>query len=205
MRLARRTTLALVALLALGVGFAAPAMAASPQAATGFIKTLGAEAISVLADKSKTQADREAAFRTLFTQSFDIDAISQFVLGRYWRTATEAQRAEYQKLFQQFIVSSYAAKLGQYSGEKFTVRDGRNDPDGTSVVPSQVERTDGGPPVRIEWRLTGTDNAPKIIDVVVEGVSMAVTHRSDFGSIIQNNGGNVEALLTSLKKRAGKG
>ncbi|MGL1446739.1 ABC transporter substrate-binding protein, partial [Vibrio parahaemolyticus] len=50
-----------------------------------------------------------------FTQSFDIDAISQFVLGRYWRTATEAQRAEYQKLFQQFIVSSYAAKLGQYS------------------------------------------------------------------------------------------
>ncbi|MFY0022468.1 ABC transporter substrate-binding protein, partial [Acinetobacter baumannii] len=83
---------ALVALLALGVGFAAPAMAASPQAATGFIKTLGAEAISVLADKSKTQADREAAFRTLFTQSFDIDAISQFVLGRYWRTATEAQR-----------------------------------------------------------------------------------------------------------------
>lgn len=205
MRLARRTTFALVAMLALGFGLAAPALAASPQAATSFIKTLGAEAISVLADKSKTPADREAAFRTLFTQSFDIDAISQFVLGRYWRTATDAQRAEYQKLFQEFIVSSYAAKLGQYSGEKFTVRDGRNDPDGTSVVPSQVERTDGGPPVRIEWRLTGPDNAPKIIDVVVEGVSMAVTHRSDFGSIIQNNGGKVEALLTSLKKRSGQG
>lgn len=205
MRLARRTTLAFAAVLALGVGIAGSALAASPQAATSFIKTLGSEAISVLADKSKTQADREAAFRKLFVQSFDIDAISQFVLGRYWRTATETQRAEYQKLFQSFIVSSYAAKLGQYSGEKFIVRDARNEPDGDSVVPSQVERTDGGPPVKVEWRLKGPDDAPKIIDVVVEGVSMAVTHRSEFASVIQNNGGNVDALLTALKKRAGQG
>lgn len=205
MRLARRTTLTLAAVLALGLGFARPAAAASPQAAASFIKTLGSEAISVLADKSKTQADREAAFRKLFVQSFDIDAISQFVLGRYWRTATEAQRGEYQKLFQSFIVSSYAAKLGQYSGEKFTVKDARNESDGDSVVPSQVERTDGGPPVRVEWRLKGPDNAPKIIDVVVEGVSMAVTHRSEFASVIQNNGGNVDALLNALKKRSGQG
>lgn len=205
MRLARVTLLALAAVLALGLNLARPAAAASPEAANGFIKTLGSEAISVLADKSKTQADREAAFRKLFVQSFDIDAISQFVLGRYWRTATEAQRVEYQKLFQSFIVSSYAAKLGQYSGERFIVRDARTEPDGDSVVPSQVERTDGGPPVRVEWRLKGPDNAPKIIDVIVEGVSMAVTHRSEFASVIQNNGGNVDALLNALKKRAGQG
>lgn len=204
MRLARRTILASAAVLALGLSLGHQVRAASPQAATDFIRKLGTEAISVLADKSKSQADREAAFRKLFVQSFDIDAISQFVLGRYWRSATEAQRVEYQKLFQSFIVASYAAKLGQYSGERFSVRDARTESDGDSVVPSQVERTDGGPPVRVDWRLKGPDNAPKIIDVVVEGVSMAVTHRSEFASVIQNNGGNVDALLTALKKRAGQ-
>jgi len=204
MRLARRSILATAAVLALGLAFAQPAAAVSPDVAAQFIRKLGAEAISVLADKSKTQADREATFQKLFVQSFDIDEISQFVLGRYWRTASEAQRAEYQKLFQTFIVSSYAAKLGQYSGEKFTVREGRVD-DGDVVVSSQVERTDGGPPVRVDWRLKGPDNAPKIIDVVVEGVSMRLTHRSEFATVIQNNGGNVDALLNALRKRSGQG
>ncbi len=204
MRLARRSILATAAVLALGLTFAQPAAAVSPDVASQYIRKLGAEAISVLADKSKTQADREAIFQKLFVQSFDIDEISQFVLGRYWRTASEAQRAEYQKLFQTFIVSSYAAKLGQYSGEKFTVREGRVD-DGDVVVSSQVERTDGGPPVRVDWRLKGPDNAPKIIDVVVEGVSMRLTHRSEFATVIQNNGGNVDALLTALRKRSGQG
>lgn len=177
--------------------------AATPEAASAFISKLGGEAISVLSDKGMTTTQREDTFRRLFISSFDIDAISQFVLGRYWRTATEAQRAEYQKLFTDFIVASYANKLGQYSGEKFVVKEARNDTDGDSIVQSVIERPDpNAPPVKVEWRMRGSDADPKITDVVVEGVSMALTHRSEFASVIQNGGGNVEALLNALRKKA---
>lgn len=184
--------------------FAPAAVTAAPtdSGPGAFVNELSNDVIQMLGNSALPAAEREVQFRRLFTKGFDVDRISQFVLGRHWRTATEAQRAEYQRLFSDYIVGAYMLRLNQYSGEAFIIKDARTDANGESVVHSMVER-DNRPPVRVDWRVRAADSDFKIIDVVVEGVSMAITHRSEFAAVIQSGGGNITALLDALRRRPG--
>jgi phospholipid transport system substrate-binding protein len=191
--------------LALASGLAALPMLAAAQAATEngadvFVRGLGSDAIRLLSNKSLDEAQRESEFRRILLKGFDVDNISRFVLGRFWRQATEGQRIEYRRLFEDYIVKAYAVRLGEYSGETFVVKDARPAEDGDIVVYSEIDRANG-PPVRVEWRCRKTSEGYKITDVVVEGVSMALTQRQEFASVIQNGGGNISALLDQLRKK----
>jgi phospholipid transport system substrate-binding protein len=174
-----------------------PAVAAAEPAA--MISNLGSRALEVLG-KEATQSQRVARFRELLKEDFDVPGIARFVLGRYWNTATEEQRAEFTKLFEEYIAMAYAARLSQYSGETFKVTGSRPDADGT-VVSSQIIRPSGAPPVKVDWRLAVRGGVYKISDVSVDGISMAVTQRSEFASVIQHNGGQVQGLLTMLREK----
>ena len=175
-------------------------LATTGDGADAFVKLLGNDAIQMLKNKDLTQPQREAEFRRLFVKGFDVNVISRFALGRFWREATEAQRSEYQKLFEDFIVKSYAARLGQYSGETFSVKDAKAVDANDNLVESVIERPNG-PPVRVDWRVRRSDGDFKIVDVIVEGVSMVVTQRQEFGSVIQNNGGKIDSLLDRLRQK----
>jgi phospholipid transport system substrate-binding protein len=176
---------------------APPAAALTDPAAV--ITNLGNEALEVLG-KNVDPNQRVARFRQLFSKDFDVPGISRFVLGRYWHIATEPQRQEFVKLFTDYIVLAYSNRLAEYSGETLTVTGSRPGPDG-SIVSSEIVRPNGAPPARVDWLLTQHDGAYKISDVVVEGVSMAVTQRSEFASVIQRNGGQVQGLLTALRQK----
>lgn len=180
---------------------AAPAVAAADPAA--MISNLGSRALEVLG-KDATQSQRVARFRDLLRDDFDVPGIARFVLGRYWNSATDAQRAEFTKLFEEYIAVAYATRLAQYMGETFKVTGSRPDADG-AVVSSQIIRTGGAPPVKVDWRLTGRGGRYKISDVSVDGISMAVTERSEFASVIQHNGGQMQGLLTMLREKTGGG
>jgi phospholipid transport system substrate-binding protein len=141
----------------------------------------------------------------LLREDFDVPGIARFVLGRYWNIATEQQRAEFVKLFEDYIALAYSTRLAEYTGETFKVVGSRPDADG-AIVTSQILRPAGAAPVKLDWRVTGRDGAYKISDVAVDGISMAVTQRSEFASVIQHNGGQVQGLLTMLRdKTAGAG
>src|SRR5262249_26824215 len=95
-------------------------LAAAPRAQVGadpraFISSLGARAIEVWGP-SVPPAQRQARFRELFRNDFDVPGIGQFVLGRYWRTATPQQQEEFLRLFQEYVVQAYSARLGEYGG-----------------------------------------------------------------------------------------
>jgi phospholipid transport system substrate-binding protein len=180
---------------------AIPAAAAADPAA--MISTLGSRALQVLG-KGATPAQRTERFRELLREDFDVPGIARFVLGRYWNTATEEQRAEYVKLFEDYIAMAYATRLAEYTGETFKVTGSRPDADG-AIVSSQIVRP-GGAPVKVDWRLTARNGVYKISDVSVDGISMTVTQRSEFASVIQHNGGQVQGLITMLReKTAGSG
>jgi phospholipid transport system substrate-binding protein len=174
-----------------------PAAAAADPAA--MISNLGGRALEVLG-KDATPSQRVTRFRELLREDFDVPGIARFVLGRYWNTATEAQRTEFTKLFGEYVAVAYATRLGQYSGETFKVTGSRPDGDG-AIVSSQIIRTGGAPPVKVDWRLTGRSGVYKISDVSVDGISMAVTERSEFASVIQHHGGQVQGLLTMLREK----
>jgi phospholipid transport system substrate-binding protein len=185
-------------LFALVIATPMPAAAADP--ATDFISDLGARAITDLGAMELSQADREANFRKLLEEHFDVPAIARFTLGRHWKIATEAERAEFLTLFEDFVVRSYATRFAGYSGETFAVKGSTPGPKSATLVHSKVLRG-SAEPVRVDWRVEPRGDKLMITDVIVEGVSMSVTQRSEFASVIQSSGGKVEGLLEALRNK----
>jgi phospholipid transport system substrate-binding protein len=175
---------------------ARPAAAADPAAV---ITNLGNKALRVLG-KDVDPNLRVARFRDLFRQDFDAPDIARFVLGHYWRVATPAQQQEFIRLLTDYIALVYANRLAEYSGETLRVIGTRPAPDG-QLVSSEIIRTNGQPPAHVDWLLTPQDGTYKINDVRVEGVSMAATQRSEFASVIQRNGGQVQGLISALRQK----
>jgi phospholipid transport system substrate-binding protein len=165
-----------------------------------FIASLGDRALQVLVVDSQDAAARDTAFRGILDEGFDLPLIGRYALGRYWRRATPEQRSEYVKLFEDFIVVTYVARLGEYSGETLRVVSSRSD-DQDTIVTSEIV-LEGRQSIRVDWRVRNGDSEPKIIDVIVEGISMLLTQRDEFASVIQRSGGNVEGLLTRLREKS---
>jgi phospholipid transport system substrate-binding protein len=193
----RRSSVIIALILLAELVTAAPRQA-NAQDARAFVANLGNQAIQVLGP-SVSPVQRVARFRQLFQDDFDVPGIGQFVLGRYWRTASPEEQQEFLRLFQEYIVQAYAGRLGEYGGEPFRVLGSRPAGDET-VVSSQIDRPNGGR-VLVDWYLINRGGAPKITDVYVGGVSMKVTQRDEFASVIQRNGGRVDALLAQLRQR----
>ena len=194
----RRSLLpAAIALSIGGAGSVPLAVAAADPAA--FINDLGNRALEVLG-KNSTGRQREARFRELFHRDFDVPTIARFVLGRYWRIATPEQQQEFVKLFAEYITFSYSNRLAQYSGETLKVTGSRPEP-GDWIVNSLILRTNGAPASKVDWRLAWSGGSYKITDVIFEGISMAVTQRSEFASVIRRHGGQVQGLLTLLRQK----
>ena len=143
-----------------------------------------------------------ARFHELFREDFDVPGIARFVLGRYWKTTTAEQQEEFVKLFEDYIAIVYSSQLAAYSGETLKVTGSRADPEG-AIVASEIIRPTGAPPVKVEWHLADQNGTYKISDVSVDGISMAVTQRSEFASVIQRNGGQVQGLIAMLREKTG--
>lgn len=169
------------------------------SAAQTMVERLGEEAINTIADKDMSASAKKQTFSRLLTRNFDMATIGRFAMGRYWRVATPQQQAEYLRLFEKMVVDVYTARFDKYSGQSFDVTGNRVDDSGDIVVSSKVVAK-GSPAVAVDWRVRPKAGGYRIIDVMVEGVSMAVTQRSDFASIIQKGGGTVDALLEYLRK-----
>jgi phospholipid transport system substrate-binding protein len=190
----------LTAAFVLIVGALAPAILAAADPAA-VIANLGNRALEVLG-KNATPAQRAARFHELFGEDFDVPGIARFVLGRYWKTATPEQQEEFVRLFQDYIALVYSSQLAAYSGETLKVTGSRPEPEG-AVVASEIMRPTGAPPVKVEWHLTDRNGTYKINDVAVDGISMAVTQRSEFAAVIQRNGGQVQGLIMQLREKTG--
>lgn len=205
----RRPLTLLVAVFLLG--FSTVGLRAAPAGeAVHFIDDLVKQALTMLNDKQMTDHQRAERFRTLLEANFDIPRISRFVLGRYWKKANDQEKRGFQQLFEEYVVRSYAARFRTYGGDKVSddvvkITGARPESDISTVVTSQIRRTDGAPPVRVDWRVRKGENGLRIVDVDVEGVSMALTQREEFSSVIQRNGGTVAGLNRELEQKLASG
>jgi phospholipid transport system substrate-binding protein len=191
-----------IGLLLLSVLWVATPRQAAAQDARTFVATLGQQAIQVLGP-GVPESQRLAQFRILFQNNFDLAGISQFVLGRYWRVATPQEQQEFLALFHEYLVRAYSARLGQYSGEQFHVLSAR--PHGAeTIVTSQILRPSAAP-VQVDWHLVDGGGRFLITDVYVGGISMKVTQRDEFGSVIQRSGGRVAGLIAELRQKLAAG
>jgi len=204
----RRRSL-LATLLAVGTGLAIPALGirssrsapdGSADAARAFVTVLARNAIAIMADSSLADSERIAKFRDLFVTSFDLLAIGQFVLGRHWRTASTEQQARFLKLFERQQVLTWANRFKYFNGQKIAIESADADTGNGWVVASHVDGLNGGP-VPVSWRVAQSGDGWRVMDLSIEGVSLALTLRQDFAAVLSSNGGQFDALLAAMQSK----
>lgn len=173
------------------------ALAAGEDAAL-FVHHLGNQTIATLAAPDLTLGQRKDQFRGLLRQGFDIPFIGRFVVGRAWRSATVDQQRDYLALYSEFFLQTYASRIGDYSGQTFVVIGARQANAKDFVVRAQIMRP-GGQPFNTDWRVRKTNAGYRVIDIMVEGISLAVTQRSEFASVTRRIG--LDGLITTLRSR----
>lgn len=176
--------------------------AKNEQGALNFVKATAEKGLTFLSRPNSTEAEKTAEFKKLLNNSFDMDSIARFSLGRYWNTANVAQKKEYTALFKKMVINVYTQRFGDYKGQKFEVKSARPVGNGDVLVMSQIIPTDGSDSIQVDWRVRNKAGTYKIVDVLVAGVSMSVTQRSDFSSVIQRGGGTIDVLINHLKQKS---
>ncbi len=171
--------------------------------ADDFIRAAGEKTFQSLA-KEMTNDERAAQFREILTETFDLPTIARFTLGRFWRVASAGQKDEFVRLFEEFIVQAYSNRFKDLSGQGFKVRQSRELNARDRLVLSEIEIEKGKPPIRVNWRVRLRNKDFRVIDVMVEGVSMSVTQRDEFAAVIRRNGGRIEGLLDALRRKTGQ-
>ncbi len=196
----RPAAAAILAAMLLAVLFAGQARAQAVQDAGRFLADLTDRAVDELTEPGLSDDEQERRFRSLIGDGFDIPAIGRFVLGRYWRRASEEEQTAFLAAFEDMIVHRFLPLFAEYSGDKISIgvaRPFKNNSNFISVS-SKLLR-DEGETVRIDWRVRRRDVGYRIVDIVAEGISIAVTLRSEYTSVLKQNGGDVGALARKLR------
>lgn len=198
----RRFIAPLVLLLAFAaVGLPGTARAEiSPEDGKAFVQNIATKGINQVIAANIPQQEKTDRFREMFLANFDTESTARFVLGRHWRSADESERDRFAKLFEQYNVLIWSRRFNEYDGQELKVTGTRPDGDKGLFVESQVVDDDqAGKPINIVWRLRQREGGPKVVDIIVEGVSMALTYRSEYDSIVGRSG--LSGLNEQLAKK----
>ncbi len=192
----------LVALLAAGFLMltGASAMASSDNDVQSFINSLSDKAIQEMSGQ-QSDAERVAKLRPVLQQYFDMPAISKYVLAGYWRRATPDQQKEFTDAFTDYLSVIYGKRFAKYSGHKMDIRRVHDDGKGRATAYTMIQ-VEGEDPVRVDWIIDTVNDQLHVLDLRVEGLSLSDTHRQEFASVMQNNGGNVQALIDLLHQKS---
>lgn len=171
------------------------------DAAVQMVKNVTKEGIEQIINSNSSVEEKDRVFRKLFTENLDLDFIGKYVLGRYWRTATAAQKKEFIELYKEFNVKTWSKRFDEFKGKEF-IFDGTtpaNNPNQVFVntsVPMQE-----GKPASVKWRVNDVNGKLKIIDIIIENVSLAQTARNEYTSFIAKSPKGVDGLLENLRAK----
>jgi phospholipid transport system substrate-binding protein len=194
-----RLLLALMTVLLLPLALRPADAAPSADSARALIEEVSAEVLTILSDQNRGNQQKFDALVALLEEPIDLDLVGRLILGRHWRTASDEQRKQYLQLFREYALANLASKLHLYQGQSFEVTGAKVVSDQDALVTSRI-LSDGEPPLQVDWRLRERNDGDLVtIDLIVEGVSLIVTLRSEFGSVIERQG--FEGLLAELRQR----
>lgn len=178
------------------IAVAGPARA---EEAESFVRSVGDAVVKVL-QQQLPRVETEQQLHAVWLEAFDGEGIGRSVMGKNWKKASDAQREEYLQLFPQYVAGLYADQFSDYSGETFAVDGSKPGAEGRTIVNARIERP-RGEPIRVDF-VVRTDGEPLLItDVKVEGVSLLVTKRSEFDSVVAQRG--IEGLIAALRDKTG--
>jgi phospholipid transport system substrate-binding protein len=190
------------ALLTVALILAAPAagLAADlPSEPDAFLVAVSERAIDEILQPDISTEARIEKFEGLLEDAFDLEAVGRFVVGRAWRSATDAERERFLKLFKDFNVFNWGSRFEDYGGQRLQVTNVIPDGDKGHFVETRIGDQDGKPFV-VTWRLRKRDEGLRIVDISVEGIWMSQTWRSEYASVLKETGG-LGGLNDTLEQR----
>ena len=164
-----------------------------------FIEKLGKEVVEKVSNTNISDVERYNNFKQLYLSSFDNYYISRFVLGRYWKTIDKGIQKQFVDSFNKYIVATYAPKFKGWEGT-FKAVDSLLENNYYNVKMDILN--EDGPTLKMMWKMYLNKNKEfKILDVNIDGVSMLVTQRAEFLSVIKNHPNGVVGLIDAMNKK----
>jgi len=169
------------------------------ERAQAFMTELVGSASAALTAPGQTLKQREEAFRELLRRGFDMPFIARISLGRNWKAIDAADQKIFIELFGEFVLKTYAPRLGSFDPKLFHVESAEDKGRVDTLVNTRIDQAGGGGAIRAGWRLRLVNGEPRIVDIIVEGISMTLNQRSEFASVVSRDG--VSGLIEMLRAR----
>ena len=164
-----------------------------------FIQSIVDEASQALVT-NVTKEEKMDKLKSIAIKSVDIKGIGLYSLGSHRKNLSDGQKEEYNDLFRKYFLKSFASRLSDYTDPKINVLSQKKLNEKYTMVSSLLVATGKTPEVKIDWRVyTKNPDQPLIRDLIIEGLSLAKTQKEEFNSVIQSNGGDINALFLNLK------
>ena len=176
------------------------AYAATPADAEKFAKSIADQLVAEVMQSKAPVEQKRIRFEEIFVTNADMDMIVRFVLGRSFKSAPPEKISEFKTVFIENFVLTWADRFNSYSGESVTftnVRQNKNE----FWTTSQINIPGTEKPIDVLWRLREKNGVMKVVDLVAEGVSMLQNYRNEYASVLQQNNGDVSALIRQLEKK----
>ena len=159
-----------------------------------------ADRASEALNKRQSKEEKMEILKTIAKETVDIRGIGFYSLGKHRKKMSDQKKEEYLEIFSKYFLKTFSSRLAEYTDPRIRVDSQKKLSDKYTMVSSTLLATDDKPEVKIDWRVVTKDpDNPLIIDVIIEGVSLAKVQKEEFNSIIQSNGGDINALLKNLK------
>lgn len=171
------------------------------QGAQKFVEKVTSDGIEQIINANVSQAEKDKRFEKLFNSALDLDFIGKFVLGRNWRTATPAQRKAFIQVYRELNVKTWSKRFDEFKGKAFVFTGTTPSSSAGQVYVDSTVNMGEGEPAKVKWRVRQEGKSFKIVDIVIENVSLAITARNEYSGFIKNNPGGVDALIKDLQNK----
>ncbi len=168
-----------------------------------FVNELVTDAISKLSDINLNKDQKASFIEKVALEHVDINALGLYTLGELRKSSTEDDISNYKNAFEKYFLKSLTSRLNDYSSSKFEITGEDKKSANYTIVNSMVRPEDGGPNIKIDWRVyTKNPDKPLIRDLIVEGLSLARTQKEEFSSILSSNNNDIKILIKKLEEFA---
>ena len=171
------------------------------QGAQKFVEKVTSDGIEQIINANVSQAEKDKRIETLLNSALDLDFIGKFVLGRNWRTATPAQRKAFIQVYRELNVKTWSKRFDEFKGKAFVFTGTTPSSSAGQVYVDSTVNMGEGEPAKVKWRVRQEGKSFKIVDIVIENVSLAITARNEYSGFIKNNPGGVDALIKDLQNK----
>lgn len=169
--------------------------------AENFVKNTTQEGLVGIINAKASQAERDARFEKLFNSALDLKFIGRFVLGRYWKTASDEQRDRFIDVYRKLNVKTWSKRFDEFKGKEFIFKGTSPSSSANQIFVNSVVPMEQAQPATVVWRVKEEKGKFKIVDIIIENVSLAITARNEYTAFIKKSPKGLDGLIADLEKK----